>query len=457
MLQLNITDIQSTCSKIQTIISGYGLITPEILSSNSSYEFKDRLRKAQQYISQESIQRARHAHTTLTKTKTPLLFLKNEVLLYLIPSRLIVTNLRVISLTNDVLMAIPGYLDPKRCKYVHEHELQPLWDFQKRTPASIVKFGDLARDPINNNIQLVELRSPENNTTPYLSFYPAPHKHPCLWLKSIDKDEAEWILINIGDGNFDLSFLTALSRRMLGQNGINRKWTREASAILNQQILIPDEFATYEYEASSRTVFTDADLLEEMERFDSAILTDFETPLSPEALRMNIHNETSHTSSSSWAEHSSRDHGSRNTKNKALSNQTIINTLRSIDPYAFVYVVKAVLEAEGYLNVRVTTPVNDKGVDIIADVEAGLTTVREVIQVKRNSASNKVGRPTLDALRGSLYRFNAQRGMIVTTSKFTKNANQTATEVGAAPITLVDGSLLVDLIIKHDLFHGIEK
>ena len=39
----------------------------------------------------------------------------------------------------------------------------------------------------------------------------------------------------------------------------------------------------------------------------------------------------------------------------------------------------------GYENVYVTAPSNDKGVDVVADIELGISKVREVIQVKRQT------------------------------------------------------------------------
>jgi restriction system protein len=49
-------------------------------------------------------------------------------------------------------------------------------------------------------------------------------------------------------------------------------------------------------------------------------------------------------------------------------------------------------------------------------------------------------RTVLDALRGSLYRFQAVRGTIITTAGFSKGAMQAAFEAGAPPITSIDGS-----------------
>ena len=103
----------------------------------------------------------------------------------------------------------------------------------------------------------------------------------------------------------------------------------------------------------------------------------------------------------------------------------------------------------GYDDVEVTAASNDKGVDVVADIELGISRVREVIQVKRHKGN--VGRPILDLLRGSLYRFDAVRGTVITSGGFAKGAKNAAFAKGAAPITLIDGERLLDLLIEHDI------
>ena len=88
----------------------------------------------------------------------------------------------------------------------------------------------------------------------------------------------------------------------------------------------------------------------------------------------------------------------------------------------------------------------DGGVDVIAEIEFGVTLVREVVQAKRYKGT--VQRNDLDALRGLLYRFDALRGTMVTTSRFTKGTMGASFAQGAPPITLIDGDKLVDPLIE---------
>lgn len=127
--------------------------------------------------------------------------------------------------------------------------------------------------------------------------------------------------------------------------------------------------------------------------------------------------------------------------------------LRDMDPFAFEHLVRRLLEEMDYQNVDVTARSGDGGVDVVADIELGITSVREVVQVKRHRAP--IQRKDLDALRGSLYRFNAVRGTIVTTSRFAKGAQEAAFATGTAPITLIDGQKLIDLLIERSI--GVRK
>ena len=127
-------------------------------------------------------------------------------------------------------------------------------------------------------------------------------------------------------------------------------------------------------------------------------------------------------------------------KHKKTVRESLRERLQDMDPYSFEHLIKQLLEDMAYQNVEVTAQSGDGGVDVIADIELGITSVREVVQVKRHS--RPIQRKDLDALRGSLYRFDAVRGTIVTTSRFAKGAQEAAFATGAAPITLVVKSLL---------------
>jgi restriction system protein len=123
--------------------------------------------------------------------------------------------------------------------------------------------------------------------------------------------------------------------------------------------------------------------------------------------------------------------------------------LLQMDPLAFEALICDLLERMGYRDVTLTERTHDMGVDIVATIELGITAVREVIQVKRHQRN--IQRPVLDALRGSLHRAHAVRGTLITTADFSKGTQEAAFELGAAPITLIHGERLVDLLMEHEL------
>lgn len=124
--------------------------------------------------------------------------------------------------------------------------------------------------------------------------------------------------------------------------------------------------------------------------------------------------------------------------------------LEQLSPVQFEHLVKALLQRMGYENIVVTAPTNDKGIDVAAVSQHGITTVKEVIQVKRLIKGN-VQRTVLDSLRGCLHRYDAFQGTIITLSGFTRGARDAAYEKGAAPITLIDGEKLMDLLVEKQL------
>ena len=134
---------------------------------------------------------------------------------------------------------------------------------------------------------------------------------------------------------------------------------------------------------------------------------------------------------------------------EAVVRESLREHLLQMDPKAFEELVGGLLEEMDYQNVEVVGQSGDRGVDVVADIQLGVTSVREVVQAKRHKGT--IQRKELDALRGSLYQFNAIRGTIVATSRFAKGAVEAAFALGQPPITLIDGDRLIDLLIEHGI------
>ena len=140
-------------------------------------------------------------------------------------------------------------------------------------------------------------------------------------------------------------------------------------------------------------------------------------------------------------------------RQKASVQESLRDQLLNMSGFAFEHLVKQLLEEMNYQNVEVTKQSSDGGVDVVADIELGITSVREVVQAKCHKRT--IPRKDLDALRGSLHRFNAVRGTIIATSRFSKNTKKAAFAIGAAPITLIDGEKLIELLLEHGI--GVRK
>ncbi len=133
--------------------------------------------------------------------------------------------------------------------------------------------------------------------------------------------------------------------------------------------------------------------------------------------------------------------------------ESLRELMLDMDAFAFEHLVQRLLESMDYQKVEVTARSGDGGADVVAEIELGITSVREVVQAKRHRRT--IQRKDLDALRGSLHRFNAVRGTIIATSRFSSGTREAAFESGAAPVTLIDGDKLIDMLIEHGI--GVQK
>ena len=97
--------------------------------------------------------------------------------------------------------------------------------------------------------------------------------------------------------------------------------------------------------------------------------------------------------------------------------------LAAMDPYDFERHVMSFFQAHGLL-AWVTKKSNDAGVDGFARHPEGLI----IVQCKRNDPNNPVGRPDIQKLKGVIEENEAWRGYVVTTSRFTKGAKESASK-----------------------------
>jgi restriction system protein len=135
----------------------------------------------------------------------------------------------------------------------------------------------------------------------------------------------------------------------------------------------------------------------------------------------------------------------------ALLTSDVLAKVRALTPSAFERLVIELLLAMGYGGsrpeaARALGRSGDDGVDGVVDEDA-LGLGRIFVQAKRYQAGNNVGSGPIREFFGSLNMKKASKGLFVTTSAFTRDARETAEQLGTR-IVLVDGEQLAALMIR---------
>ncbi|WP_113961028.1 restriction endonuclease [Roseimicrobium gellanilyticum] len=112
-----------------------------------------------------------------------------------------------------------------------------------------------------------------------------------------------------------------------------------------------------------------------------------------------------------------------------------------LSPKAFERLIQRVLRETGFSQVEITGNTNDGGIDGrgIATIN-GMLSFRVVFQCKRHKGG--VGAPVVRDFRGAM-QGRADKGLLITTGHFTREAIKESNRDGAIAIDLYDGSKLV--------------
>ena len=132
--------------------------------------------------------------------------------------------------------------------------------------------------------------------------------------------------------------------------------------------------------------------------------------------------------------------------------QQLLDALMKMNPKKFEFFCRGLLTKMG-IDVD-----DEKGVQYIAD--GGIDgfgyvrsddyrTTRVALQAKR--WQGKVSAPEIDKFRGAMDKFNAEFGIFITNSDFTREAVKTARE-GTRIITLINGDQICDLVAKYNYY-----
>ena len=129
--------------------------------------------------------------------------------------------------------------------------------------------------------------------------------------------------------------------------------------------------------------------------------------------------------------------------------EALLNILKNLSPQGFERICKRLLSEVGIHDVQVTGGAGDQGID-----GTGVIKVNEVVgftiifQCKRYKDS--VIPHHVRDFRGTM-QGRADKGIIITTGRFTSEAKKEAVRDGVPPIELIDGERLVSLFEKYQL------
>lgn len=120
----------------------------------------------------------------------------------------------------------------------------------------------------------------------------------------------------------------------------------------------------------------------------------------------------------------------------------VLDILLEMDPSAFERLVQRLLRESGFTQVEVTGRTGDGGIDGRGIMRlGGLLSFQVIFQCKRYKGSVSVSQ--VRDFRGAMVG-RADKGLLVTTGNFTKDAVREATRDGAPAIDLIDGDQLID-------------
>lgn len=128
----------------------------------------------------------------------------------------------------------------------------------------------------------------------------------------------------------------------------------------------------------------------------------------------------------------------------------LIDHLLRLSPRGFERLSQRILREAGFINVMVTGRSGDGGIDGVGQYRPSLISFPVYFQSKRYRGS--VGAPVVRDFRGAMAG-RGEKGLIITTGTFTRDAVEEATRDGASSVELIDGATLCQLL--KDLRLGI--
>lgn len=137
---------------------------------------------------------------------------------------------------------------------------------------------------------------------------------------------------------------------------------------------------------------------------------------------------------------------------EASWHQQLYQILINLEPSAFERLIQRLLRESGFIQVHVTGKTGDGGIDGVGIAQInGLLSFHVLFQCKRYQGS--VTASHVRDFRGAM-QGRTDKGLLITTGTFTRDAVKEATRDGAPPIDLIDGEQLIQRL--KDLELGIK-
>lgn len=124
----------------------------------------------------------------------------------------------------------------------------------------------------------------------------------------------------------------------------------------------------------------------------------------------------------------------------------LLESLLAMDPAAFERLCQRLLREAGFSRTEVTGQSGDGGIDGVGVYRVSLVSFPVFFQAKRWRGS--VRPSDVRDFRGAMAG-RGEKGLLITTGTFTKEAKAEATRDGAPPVDLIDGAALCELLVQH--------
>ena len=132
----------------------------------------------------------------------------------------------------------------------------------------------------------------------------------------------------------------------------------------------------------------------------------------------------------------------------------VLDILKLMKPDSFERLCQRLLRESGFVQVEITGRSGDGGIDGKGIIKLGsILSFHVIFQCKRYK--EKVSSSVIRDFRGAMMG-RADKGLIITTGNFTRDAKNEALRDGAPPLDLIDGDDLVQMLKNYQLGMKVE-